>query len=284
MILGNNRPAVIENIAAAAESSDFYAKVELDDPTPSPEECRAFTQRFLAQRHSFSQSLRTAPARLFANWGSDILNRSTEYVINGDLSALEQGCFLTSNHFCPLENTILRAFVRKHGKKKLNVISQMCNFFMKGPLGYLLRNADTIPLLEEPRYLAGEFLTVLTERFAKEEPVLIYPEQEMWFNYRKPRPPKRGAYYFAAKLNVPVMCCFVQIIDLPGMDTKDFHKVRYVLHVLDTLYPDPEKSARQNSFDMSQKDMELKRAAYEACYGKKLTYDFDPSDIAGWKA
>lgn len=28
--------------------------------------------------------------------------------------------------------------------------------------------------------------------------VIIYPEQEMWSNYCKPRPLQRGAYYYAA--------------------------------------------------------------------------------------
>ena len=32
--------------------------------------------------------------------------------------------------------------------------------------------------------------------------VLIYPEEEMWFNYRLPRPCKRGAYQFAHELDV----------------------------------------------------------------------------------
>ena len=34
---------------------------------------------------------------------------------------------------------------------------------------------------------------------------------------------------------------------------------------------------------MAQKDYELKKAKYEEVYGKKLTYDFENSDIAGWE-
>ena len=32
MIIGNDRPAVIENIRRAATAADFYAKVEIEDP------------------------------------------------------------------------------------------------------------------------------------------------------------------------------------------------------------------------------------------------------------
>lgn len=282
MILGRNRLAVIENIRHAAQWGDFHAKVEIDDPILTPQQCRDITDRYLAAKHTFPYRFHAFLTRHFANIGSDILNRHTEIKIEGELPPGDAGYLLTSNHFCPLENTVIRHFVRKQGKKRLNVIAQMVNFAMKGPIGYLLRYADTIPLLEEPRYLSGAFLDILAGLLEKKQAILIYPEQEMWFNYRKPRPLKRGAYYFAAKLNAPVVCCFVEMVDLPQMDTKEFRKVRYVLHILGTLYPDPEKSVRQNSMEMCRQDLLWKQQAYEAAYGKPLTYDFTPQDIAGW--
>lgn len=69
----------------------------------------------------------------------------------------------------------------------------------------------------------------------------------MWFYYRKPRPPKNGAYFFAAKLNVPILSCFTEITDLAEDDTPEFKKVRYTLHVLGVLYPNPEKSVKENT-------------------------------------
>ena len=282
MILGANRTAVIDNIRSAAEAGDFHAKVELNDPVLTKEECQVITEKCLTREHTFFGRVKVRAARGFANLGSAMINRNTEIRVNGDLSALQHGCFLTSNHFNPLENTIIRDFVRKNGKKKLYVISQMCNFAMKGPLGFLLNYADTIPLWEDPHYLNRDFLKVLDGLLKKKEAILIYPEQEMWFNYRKPRPLKRGAYFFAAKLNAPVISCFVQMEDLLQNDTKEFRKVRYTLHVLDTLYPDPQKSVRQNSIEMCRMDQELKKAAYEAAYGKSLSYEFASHDIAGW--
>ena len=123
---------------------------------------------------------------------------------------------------------------------------------------------------------------ILEELVKKDEFVLIYPEQEMWFNYRRPRPPRKGAYHFAAKLKVPVISCFVEMRDEQEMDTKNFHKVRYTLHILDVLYPDPQKSVRENSAALCEKDYALKKEAYERIYGKPLSYAFEPSDIAGW--
>ena len=155
---------------------------------------------------------------------------------------------------------------------------------MKGVIGFLMNYADTIPISTEPRYLIKDFPSILKERLVdKRHAVLLYPEQEMWFNYRKPRPPKNGAYFYAAKLNVPIISCFVEMVDLPEDDTEEFKKVKYILHILDVLYPDPDKSVKENTEALGEADYMLKKNCYETVYGKELTYTFDSSDIAGWK-
>lgn len=279
MIIGEHREAVIDNIRNAAEAGEFYAKVEIDDPVLTPEQARAITDRHQAQRGTAPYRVKAWAARGIATAATAVLNRDTEIV--GDTDALKDGAIITSNHFSPLENTIIRHFVRKKGKRRLNIVSQVTNFAMGGFIGFLMNYADTIPLSPDLRYAGGALCDILGALLRKREAVLIYPEQEMWFHYRKPRPLKRGAYYFAAKLNVPVVCCFVEMIDCPEMDTERFHKVRYVLHVLDTLYPDPNKSVKENSCELCQRDYALKAAAYEKAYGKPLTYRFEPHDIAG---
>ena len=136
---------------------------------------------------------------------------------------------ITSNHFSQLENTVIRHLTNTFGRRKLGIISQTSNFAMTGIIGYIMNYADTIPISTDPRYLARDFLSVLKERLVdKKHAILLYPEQEMWFNYRKPRPPKKGAYYYAAKLNVPVLSCFVEVIDTDKDASEQFKKVRYV--------------------------------------------------------
>ena len=284
MIIGDNRKAVIENIKKFAESGDFHSKVEINDPVLSAEESRHITDTYLEHRNSLSFKVKTALGVAMARAATKIINKDTEIVglekIPSDLS----GVLITSNHFGPLENTVIRHLTNALGRKKLGIISQTTNFAMTGIIGFLMNYAGTIPLSAEPRYLARDFLSVLKEKLVdKKEAVLLYPEQEMWFNYRKPRPPKGGAYFYAAKLNVPIICCFVEITDLDEDDTEEFKKVKYTLHVLDVLYPDSEKSVRENTEAMSEKDFSLKKECYERVYGKKLTYTFEPSDIAGWK-
>ncbi len=282
MIIGDNREAVIANIAGAAESGAFYSKVEMNDPVLTPEQGKAIVNGYLNGRKKPVYRCKSFMARRMANAATRLLNRDTEIVGYEKAAAVTGGAILTCNHFSPLDNTVVRCLTRQLGKKRINIISQQSNFAMTGPIGFLMNYADTIPLSDEYHYLLRQLPDILEELVKKDEFVLIYPEQEMWFNYRKPRPPRKGAYHFAAKLQVPVISCFVEMRDEKEMDTANFHKVRYTLHILDVLYPDPQKSVRKNSAALCEKDYALKKEAYERIYGKPLSYDFEPSDIAGW--
>ena len=99
--------------------------------------------------------------------------------------------------------------------------------------------------------------------------------QEMWFNYRKPRPCKRGAYLYAVKFNVPVISLFVE------QQVKSTHLHTFRVHVMPVIYPDRQLDERTASLRMQHTDYEQKCAAYVMAYGKKLTYDFEEGDIVG---
>lgn len=284
MIIGDNRKAVIANIKLCAESGEFHNKVELNDPVLTAEQSKKITENYIENRKQPAFKAKTALGVTLAKSAAKIVNKNT--VITG----LEKippelgGCLITSNHFSPLENTVIRYLTDTLGRKRLGIISQTSNFAMTGIVGFLMNYADTIPISSEPHYLAKDFPAILKERLIdKKDAVLLYPEQEMWFNYRKPRPPKNGAYFYAAKLNVPIVSCFVEIIDLNKDDNSEFKKVKYVLHILDVLYPDKNKTVRENTDYLALTDYSLKKACYERVYGKKLTYRFEDGDIAGWK-
>ena len=284
MILGDNREAVIKNIKTYAENGEFHNKVELNDPVLSTEENRAITDAYMENRERLAFRLKSAVAVTIAKIATKIINKDTEIIGIEKIPTDLQGVIITSNHFGPLENTIIRHLTNKLKRRKLNIISQTTNFAMKGPIGFLMNYANTIPISTEPRYLARDFLSVMKEKLTeKKEAVLLYPEQEMWFNYRKPRPPKNGAFFYATKLNIPIVSCFVEIVDKPDDDTDEFKKVKYILHVLDVLYPDQTKTSKENVEYLAEADYNLKKACYEKVYNKPLTYTFENSDIAGWK-
>lgn len=282
MIIGGKRIPVIKNIQKRVKEGELNAKVELSDPVLSAAEAKEITDRYLKKRNRLGYKFKTFIAGAIANVGGKIINKDTEIVGEVDANILKSGVIVTSNHFSPLENTIIRDYLRKNGVKKLNVVSQVTNFAMNGFVGFLMNYTNTIPLSSDMRYLTRDLTKILGEKIEKKQAILIYPEQEMWFNYRKPRPHKEGAYYFAAKLNCPIVSCFVEIVDLNKLDTMDFYKVKYRLHILSVIYPDKSKSTRENCKNMCKEDYELKKNAYERIYKKPLSYEFHSEDIAGW--
>lgn len=284
MIIGENRGAVIKNIKTFAEKGQFHNKVEPNDPVLTTEESKRITSRYVAERSSLSYKIKRLLAVEIVKTATRLINKNTEIRGLEKIPNSLGGVLITSNHFSPLENTVIRHLTNTLGRKHLAIISQTSNFAMKGLFGFIMNYADTIPISQDPRFLARDFMLLMKERLVdKKHAILLYPEQEMWFNYRKPRPPKNGAYFFAAKLNIPILSCFVEIADLSEEDTAEFKKVKYTLHILDMLYPDPRKSIKENTEALADADYTLKKKCYERVYGKKLTYKFDSSDIAGWK-
>lgn len=284
MIIGGDRKAVINNIKTFAENGEFHNKVELNDPVLTAEQSKRITDEYVENRKRLMFKTKTALGVLVAKAATRIINKNTEIEGIEKIPKDIGGIIITSNHFGPLENTVIRYLTNTLGRRKLGIISQTTNFAMSGMIGFLMNYADTIPISVDPRYLARNFMSVLKERLVEnKDAILLYPEQEMWFNYRKPRPPKNGAYFYGAKLNIPIVSCFVEIVDLDEDDTDEFKKVKYILHVLGVLYPDPDKTVKENTEIMSSADYALKKSCYEKVYGKKLTYAFENSDIAGWK-
>ena len=111
----------------------------------------------------------------------------------------------------------------------------------------------------------------------------------MWWNYRKPRPLKPGAYKFAVKNNVPVLPCFITMkdSDILGEDLrreiKDFdvdenflpngyYVQEYTIHIGEPIYPDPSRTTRENMEYMAKQNFKVWREIYEREYSMPLTY------------
>lgn len=285
MFIGGSKKAVVENIKAAAEAGRFHEKVETGDPDLTPEEKAKLVRRFLRIHRTLAYAFNNWLARCVTDTVSRIENRSTEYTGLENIRDIHTGAIVTSNHFNPLENTAVRQAMKKVGKKRLYVVCQESNYAMKGLVGFLMNYMDTVPIWKsDAGYMKHEFEDMVRGLLAKKQLLLIYPEQEMWFNYRKPRPPKRGAYYYAAKYQAPVISCFVEIRDCREQENEEFYKTRYIVHILPVIYPEPGGDIRKESLRMMELDYEQKRAAYEKAYGRKLEYTFEETDIAGWIA
>ena len=283
MIIGGSKQNVIENIKQAIFDNDLNRKVEEGDASLSEEEEQKYIERFYNARKKKSFRLKQMAMRKLEN--AQIKAYDKLITISGAENLPSNGRFIiTSNHFNPLDNLCVKKLIREHYNTRPAIVIQAGNLAAGGVIGELFNYLDHIPVCKSASYIRGEFLDKMKETLDAGQPVLIYPEEEMWFNYRKPRPNKRGAFYFASELKCPIVPCFVEIKDTNRPDNDEFFESEYIINVLPPIYPDSAKNTRQNSIEMCQKDYEAKKKAYEKAYGKELKYDFDKSDIANFRA
>ncbi len=285
MIIGGSKRDVIENIKINVLNNEFNKKVETEDPNLTDEQIDECIKKFYQNKKKLNYSLKHNIAsktvkKIAKKLYPDILIKDISLLENIDFS---KGAIFTSNHFNPLDSYNIRKIVESVLHKKLYIVVQDTNLAMPGFLGFLFNNIDVIPISKSPNYIIKKFLPELKKILSNGDFVLIYPEEEMWFNYRLPRPCKRGAYQFAHELDVPVISCFVKMIDTNEFDNDEFNKVKYEVSVNKIIYPEAMESAKSDSIKMAEVDYEARKKAYEKAYNKKLNYDFDIRDIAGWK-
>ena len=282
MIIGGSKQKVIENIRQALKTQEYNKKVEEGDAVMSAEEEMKLIERFYKLRKAKTFRLKRAAMEKLEKAQIKVYNKLI--TVEGVENLPANGRFIvTSNHFNPLDNLCIKKLIRTVYRDEPYIVIQATNLAAEGMIGDLFNYLKHIPICKSANYIRGEFMKKTGEILNAGHPVLIYPEEEMWFNYRKPRPNKRGAFYIAAELDVPIVPCFVKIIDTTRPDNEEFFESKYELHVLPSIYPDETKSVRQNSIEMCERDYELKKEAYERAYNKKLSYTFEEGDIANWR-
>ena len=143
---------------------------------------------------------------------------------------------------------------------------------MPGAYGFLFRHCDTLPLSSNTETMKNFSHALNTILNKKKQFVLVYPEQAMWWNYRKPRPQRTGASHMAVKNNVPIIPCFVTMSDLDQIDDDGFPVQKYTVHVMKPLYPDPNKSDKESIKDLTDKNYRMCVEKYEEVYHTKLEY------------
>ena len=213
------------------------------------------------------------------------LTSSTTFTGLENLANLPQGgAIITANHFNQIDSLPIKHLANKT-HHSLTIAIEDTNLKLPGILCYLMNYVGTIPLIQVPSYVGTEFPRHLHDALEQNSWVLIFPEQEMWWNYRKPRELKRGAYYFAAKQNVPVISTFIEIQSTAKIEKNhpNFYQTKYVVHVLPPIFPNVKLTANENSKLMMKRDYQQKVAAYEKAYQRKLDLAFTPWDIAGWR-
>ncbi len=189
------------------------------------------------------------------------------------LKALKTGAIVTANHFSPFDSIPIHKAVKKyHFKKILFKIIKEGNFTFPGLYGKFMRYCNTLPLADNYE-LMKEMLKSVEYWLKKGHCILIYPEQSMWWNYRKPKPTKPGAFRFAAMYNFPVLPTFITMRKTDKLNAEGDAIQAYTLHILDPIYPKEELSVKENTAYLQQANDEAWKRIYEKTYGIPLEYE-----------
>lgn len=266
------RLKILERIAELERlgGDSFYIDVEDD---PSGHELRPDEVDYLRKKPS--SKIKTLGARAMAAILQPLVRKDLQITVEGEenLAGIDGAAIITSNHFSIFENIAVKEVAdRVQGKHRFYRVIKGLNFFQPGWVGFLMKNCDTLPLSKKLKTLRL-FESALEQILAKGGLVLVYPEQAMWWNYRKPRPPKAGAYHYAAKFEVPIIPCFVTMEDTEVPDGYGFPKQTYTIHVMPPLYPDPQKTNRENERTMQAENYRLCLEKYREVYGVECKYE-----------
>ncbi len=196
--------------------------------------------------------------------------------INGleNLDKVSTGAIVTCNHFNAFDNfAIYKAFQKKlTRKKRMFKIIREGNYRFPGLYGFLFRNCDTLPLASNKDTLQN-FLKAVDTHLNNGHYVLVYPEQAMWWNYKKIRPFKTRAFKFAAKNNVPVIPCYICLKDSDVLDDDGFYVQEYYINILEPIYPNQDLSLNENAQQMADKNYNMCKDLYEKFYNEPLVYN-----------
>ncbi len=188
---------------------------------------------------------------------------------------LESGAIITCNHFNAFDSFAIQlAYEAAEQPQRTfyRVIREGNYTSFPGFYGFLMRNCNTLPLSSN-RDTLKKFMESMDKILQEGNFVLVYPEQSMWWNYRKPKPLKKGAYLFAAKNNVPVLPCFITMKDSDVLGDDGFYVQEYTIHISEPIYPSEKLSCRKNVDEMMAKNSQAWKDIYESEYHIPLTYN-----------
>ena len=268
-----DRLAIIEKIALHEKNGWFDRDVE-DDPPTRP--LKAGEVDYTLKK--LSNKIASEIANHYAKSFFDKLIRKGELVIEGvegieNYRSVKGGAFITSNHFNPYEQyAVFKVIEKDLGRRRLYKVIREGNYTsFPGLYGYFFRHCNTLPLASDHKALK-EFMDAIPVLINRGEKILIYPEQAMWWNYKKPRPLKDGAFRLAAKCGAPVIPFFLTMRDTDRIGGDGFPIQAYTVHIMPPIYPDPSKTLRENTEEMKNKNFAVWKEVYERTYGIPLTY------------
>ena len=270
----NERLRVIEKIKLFEKEGRFNEDVEEDAPAKTilPKDVDYVNKKL-------SSKLLTKVANFLGYTFFESMIKKKKFIIKEvhgieNVSAVKGGAIVTSNHFNLRDNYAVYKAMRPALKKRQRIWkvikeSNYTNF--KGPVRLMMRHGNTLPLSSSTETMK-HFYRGISKLLTRGEKILIYPEQAMWWNYRKPRPLKIGAFRLAVNNNVPILPAFIAMKDSLVIDDDGFPVQEYYIYFLPAIYPNSELHTRERAELMSKQNYDAWVNTYETFYNEKLSY------------
>ena len=190
-----------------------------------------------------------------------------------NFTAVEGGAIVTCNHFSVCDNYAVWIALRDHmnGRLLYKVIREGNYTNPPKPFGFIMRHCNTLPLSSQVGTMK-RFLQAVRVLLDRGETILIYPEQGMWWNYRKPKPMQDGAFTLAVRNDVPVVPIFITMEDSDTLDGDGFFVQEYTVHILPAIYPDNSLPAALAKEKMRKANYDAWVRVYEDFYQMPLVY------------
>lgn len=190
-----------------------------------------------------------------------------------NFASVKGGKIVTCNHFSVGDNYAVWVALRDYmdGKMLYKVIREGNYTNPPKPFGLFMRHCNTLPLSSQMATMK-KFMKAVEVLLGRGETILIYPEQSMWWNYRKPKPMQDGAFTLAVRNNTPVVPIFITMEDSDVLDGDGFFVQEYTINILPPIYPDSTLSRPDATKKMKNENYEAWVRVYEDFYKKPLVY------------
>lgn len=272
--MSRERLEILEKIEALEKAGHFDRDVENDPPTRT-----LLAKEVDYTRRKIWSKIKTRIAFKVAEIFVGKLIENKRLIIKEMIglehfSRLDSGAVITCNHFNAFDSFAIHlAYYAAEQKERrfYRVIREGNYTNFPGLYGFLMKNCNTLPLSSSFTTMK-KFMDSTNRLLRDGNFVLFYPEQSMWWNYRKPKPLKDGAYKFAVRNNVPVLPCFITMRDSDVLGEDGFYVQEYTIHIAPPLYPDPKKSAVENVAYLRDENYRIWKEIYEESYGIPLSY------------
>lgn len=277
------RLEILEKIKQLEKEGRFDVDAENDPPTIplTPDNVDYLKEKSTSK---FKNILANKVGERFLN---DLLKENKLIIkdIKGmeNLQGVETGAIITCNHFNPFDSFSIEQVFRLSGKskeKKLYKVIREGNYTnFPGLYGFFFRNCDTLPLSSNKRTMI-EFMKAASTILQRGDFILIYPEQSLWWNYKKPKPFKNGAFKMAVRNNVPVIPIFITMEDSNIIDETGFAVQEYTINIEKPIYQDESLSLKENAEMMKERNYQIWKEIYEDFYKILLEYTTKKQEVS----